>query len=351
MNAELVRLILQDDPARAKLNGGDDWQRVYGRMSAQGAVLVYEDKGKPETAIAASVTEDGSVSMRRWSDDPALPALGQLVRSHPGASPVRYRPGKRCTLRKDGLFLKCVADDRGCAINRDARLLWAAARQGMLGFGVARPGGWLPSFRMMAQHKVAGRPIVEALRSGDGAVLAKRLGSANATLAEASLTPSGRATYADQMKRTGKYAQRLAKYVAQSAPILDRLMSQLADVEPGKADRPIHGAPHAHQWLDGPEGLQLVDFDRFGLSDPEVDVATFMAEADFEDWPDAGAIGAAYRDGFEERRPLKAGLVKAYRVHKHIAKALRTATAIRLDAEERTLEILAGAQALLESRS
>jgi hypothetical protein len=350
MNASLVRLILQNDPVRVKLGGGGDWQRVYGRMSAQGAVLVYEDKGKPETAIAALVTEDGSVSMRRWSDDLALPALGQLVRSHPGASPVRYRPGKRCTLRKDGLFLKCVTDDRGRAINRDARLLWTAARQGMLGFGVARPGGWLPSFRMMVQHKVTGRLIVETLRSGDGAALAKRLGVANATLAAAPLTPPERFTYSDQMKRTGKYAKRLVRFVPRSASALGRLMAQLAEVEPGSANRPTHGAPHAHQWLDGADGLQLVDFDRFGLGDPEVEVATFMAEADFEDWPDAVAIGAAYRDGFEERWPLNAKLIRAYRVHKHIAKALRTATAIRLDAEARTLEILAGAQELLAGR-
>jgi Phosphotransferase enzyme family len=349
VNADLVREIVLDDPVRAQLNGGGDWERVYGRMSADGAVLVYEDGGRPETAIAATLSGN-DIALRRWSEDPALPALCQLLRDHAEAKPVRYRPGKRCTLRKGDLFLKCVADDRGAAINRDARLLWSAKQQGALDFGVARPGGWLPSLRMMVQHKVAGTAIIATLKSSEGRVLARSLGAANASLAAAPISPPERFTYADQMKRTGKYAKRLTKYLPRTASALDQLMAELAHGEPGKADRPTHGAPHAHQWLDGPDGLQLVDFDRFGLGDPEVDVATFMAEADFEDWSDAAEIGAAYQDGFSKHWPLDPELIRAYRVHKHIAKALRATTAIRLDAEERALAILAGAQSLMEAR-
>jgi hypothetical protein len=349
MNADLTRKILLDDPVPALLNEDGDWTRVYGRMSAFGAVLVYEDRGRPETAVAATLSGNG-IELRRWSDDPALPALRQLLSDHAEARPVRYRPGKRCTLRKDNLFLKCVADDRGAAINRDARLLWSAKQQGVLAFGVARPGGWLPSLRMMVQHRVAGTPIIATLKSSEGRALAHSLGAANASLAAAPISPPERFTYADQMKRTGKYAKRLTKYLPRTASALDQLMAELAHVEPGKADRPTHGAPHAHQWLDGPDGLQLVDFDRFGLGDPEVDVATFVAEADFENWSDASEIGAAYQDGFSKHWPLDPELIRAYRVHKHIAKALRTATAIRLDAEERTLAILVGAQSLVEAR-
>jgi Phosphotransferase enzyme family len=349
MNTDLTRKILLDDPVRARLNGDGDWERVYGRMSADGAVLVYEDGGRPETAIAATLSGN-DIALRRWYDDRALPALLYLSSDHAEARPVRYRPGKRCTLRKDNLFLKCVADDRGAAINRDARLLWAAKQQGKFDFGVARPGGWLPSLRMTVQHKVAGAPIIATLKSGEGRALARSLGAANASLAGAPITPPERFTYADQMKRTEKYAKRLAEYLPRTASALDQLMTQLAHVEPGKANRPTHGAPHAHQWLNGPDGLQLVDFDRFGLGDPEVDVATFIAEADFEDWPDAAEIGEAYGQGFSKRCPLNPALIRAYRVHKHIAKALRTATAIRLDAEERSRAILAGARELMKAR-
>jgi aminoglycoside phosphotransferase (APT) family kinase protein len=93
--------------------------------------------------------------------------------------------------------------------------------------------------------------------------------------------------------------------------------------------------------------LMLVDFDRFGLGDPELEVATFVAEADFESSCYSSAAGEAFRAGFEAKWPLNAKLFNAYRVHKHIAKALRTATALRLDARERALEIISGAERLL----
>jgi aminoglycoside phosphotransferase (APT) family kinase protein len=262
--------------------------------------------------------------------------------------PVRYRPGKRCTLRKGSLFLKCLADARGETINRDARLLWQAYGEGRLAFGVARPGGWLPAMNMVVQHRVPGESVVDRLWTADGEPLAYRLGRANASLALAGIRPAARFTYADQMKRTAKYARRLAEHMPQAWPVIARLMDRLARVAAGPADRPIHGAPHAHQWLDGPDGAQLVDFDRFGLGDPELEVATFVGEADFERSPHAAATGAAYRAGFEAVLPLDPDLLSAYRVHKHLAKALRTARAVRPDAHARAMAVLAGAGRLLE---
>ncbi len=348
MNPALVQHILRDDPVRVHLPC-DDWQRVYGKLSSQGATLVYENANGPVSAVVASVSADArQVQVRPWSDDPALPALPALLARHADAIPVRYRPGKRCTLRKGELFLKLVADERGCAINRDARLLWAGQQAGMFAFGVARPAGWLPSPRMNLQHRVVGMPIIEQLWSAEGSALSRRLGQANATLAASPLTPPMRFTYAHQIQRTAKYALRLAKYLPHTGALLDQLMVHFKAVIPGPANRPIHGAPHAHQWLDGPDGLKLVDFDRFCLGDPELDVATFVAEADFEDATNATEVGKAYRDGFAGSWRLNPSLTHAYRLHKHVAKALRTATAIRLDAEERTMAILANAARLME---
>ena len=350
MNPELVRHILHDDPVRSRLNKGD-WQRVYGKLSGQGATLVYENADGPVNAIVASVSADaGQVLIRPWAQDASLPTLPQLLARSHDAVPVRYRPGKRCTLRKGNLFLKLVADDRGCAINRDARMLWAGQQAGMFTFGVARPAGWLPSQRMMVQHRVEGAPIIARLWSSEGPALARRLGQANATLAASPLMPTMRFNYADQMHRTAKYVRRLSKYLPSTRPLLNQLMMNFETVVPGLADRPIHGAPHAHQWLDGYEGLKLVDFDRFGLGDPELEAATFIAEADFEDASNASEVGQAYLHGFAETWPLNPTLVQAYRLHKHVAKALRTATAIRLDAEERTMAILTQAANLQENR-
>ena len=350
MNPALVQHILRDDPVRVHLANGD-WQRVYGKLSSQGATLVYENAEGPATAVVASVSADErQVQVRPWSDDATLPALPALLARHSDAIPVRYRPGKRCTLRKGELFLKLVADERGCSINRDARLLWAGQQAGMFTFGVARPAGWLPSPRMILQHRVEGAPVIERLWSNEGPALALRLGQANASLAASPLTPPMRFTYADQMQRTAKYARRLAKYLPHTGALLDQMMMYFETIRPGPANRPIHGAPHAHQWLDGPDGLKLVDFDRFGLGDPELDVATFVAEADFEDAANATEVGQAYRNGFADSWPLNPSLAHTYRLHKHVAKALRTATAIRLDAEERTMAILANALRMKEKR-
>ena len=40
---------------------------------------------------------------------------------------------------------------------------------------------------------------------------------------------------------------------------------------------PVHGAPHQHQWLADGQRLGLIDFDRFALGDPELDLAVTLA--------------------------------------------------------------------------
>ena len=84
--------------------------------------------------------------------------------------------------------------------------------------------------------------------------------------------------------------------------------------------------------------MALVDFDRFGLGDPELDAATFLAEADFEDG--FAGIGEAYVAGFADECPINPRLVEAYRLHKHVAKAERLLGAVRVDAAERALALL-----------
>jgi hypothetical protein len=356
MTSRLIETLIEADPIPAWLGADQTWTRVYGRTQGSNrATLVYEPESGADEAMCVTIGGDGTcvgglrnVSAFAWFEDPALPALAGLRARHKGLRSIRYRPGKRCTLKLETerpLFIKCVADDRGRNINADARVLDQARRQGMLGFSVARPAGWLPGLKVIAQHVVAGQPVVP--RIWEDMSLAARLGEANASIAAAPLMLTARFTYDDQMRRTAKYAGRLAKRVAGAEAHLQVLMEQLGTVMPGDADRPIHGAPHAHQWLEGPEGIALVDFDRLSLGDPELDVATFIAEADFEDAPGARQAAAAYAAAFEAVWPINADLLRAYRAHKHIAKALRTASAIRIDSDARSLAILTHARSIL----
>jgi hypothetical protein len=347
----MIAALVDDDPIPAWLGGERRWTRVYGRTASETrATLVYEPEAGANEAVCVELGDGGvsvgglpQVRAMRWTEDPALPALKPLTCSRDNLRAIRYRPHKRCTMRLDGqlpLFLKCVADGRGEAINRDARLLHEVAKDGLLGFGVARPAGWLSGSRIIAQHEVPGTSVVERLWAANGDLLAEKLGQANATLALTPLQPSPRFTYAYQLKRTQKYAARLRKRLPDAVEPLDQLLHHLAKIKGGLANRPIHGAPHAHQWLDGSDGPMLVDFDRFSLGDPELDAATFAAEADFENAAHAGEVGASFVRGYDSVVSLDGELLLAYRLHKHIAKALRTLTAVRTDAETRTLKIL-----------
>ena len=113
---------------------------------------------------------------------------------------------------------------------------------------------------------------------------------------------------------------------------------------------PIHGSPHPSQWLIDGSTLGLVDFDRLSLGDPEVDIATFGGEVDFECKPNVKAIGAAFRHGYEEAfGPLDPARLTAYRAHKRFAKVYRTARSIRPDADARTGAHLETAMSTLKS--
>ena len=348
---QLHRLV-EDDPFPAIFGDPAGWRRSYGRIDARGHAVLLYDKTRDGHDIRAVIVGEGGKSvaglgpytLAHWTSDPALPHLHSLCARRPHIVPIRYRPGKRCTIklaRGKGLFVKALADERGEGFLRDARALWSASRQGQFGFAVARPAGWLPGMRMIVHHTVPGAPVGQALRGPLGAALAARMGAANATLAASALRPATDYGYDWQLRRTAKYAKRIGRRLPAAAPLLQRIMGRLADVSPGMFQRPIHGAPHLHQWLIAGEHLALVDFDRFGLGDPELDAATFIAEADFEDGFDG--IGEAYRQGFEREVPLDGRLVEAYRLQKHVAKALRLLSAIRLDAEEQTLAVLARA--------
>lgn len=100
---------------------------------------------------------------------------------------------------------------------------------------------------------------------------------------------------------------------------------------------------------DGRHGL--VDFDCLSLGDPELDVATFIAELDFSN-PDnvpVKILNAAFIDGYQEvAGSLNSKLMLAYRIHKYIAKALKAARGVRPDAGDRAMRNLRRARRRLE---
>jgi aminoglycoside phosphotransferase (APT) family kinase protein len=104
---------------------------------------------------------------------------------------------------------------------------------------------------------------------------------------------------------------------------------------------PVHGAPHMHQWLVDDAGrLGLVDFDRYALGEPELDVATFLVELETESPRAVGMaeLEAATAAGFRAAGGrLDPDRMTLWTAHKRLAKVARTAAALRPDAEARAL--------------
>jgi aminoglycoside phosphotransferase (APT) family kinase protein len=143
------------------------------------------------------------------------------------------------------------------------------------------------------------------------------------------------------MMRSRHVGLELGRRVPLLADRVGRLLDRLATVHErvgSRGQRPIHGDPHADQWLDEGERLGLVDFESLALGDPELDAAVFLAELDFEDTRvlPVEELEAAYLAGAAAAGlTLEPDLLRAYRAHKRLAKALRSATSLRVDGDKR----------------
>jgi Phosphotransferase enzyme family len=381
---DALTLLGDVDAVVAKLDGADDqpewwpagasWKRTFGRFEPDRpamATLSLERIDGPQTIVLVKVYAEqapetsgvwavplagvGTAHVRRFPDDPSLPTLARVVDA-PGVQIVRYRPEKRCTLRVDGAdgpeWVKVFTDDRGAGIHRATVALWDAAQRGQLEVAVAPPVRFDAATRSVWQGHVAGTMITKRLFSEEGPALARRLGAALGSIASITATPELRFDGAVQLDRSRRYAETIRRVIPELSAQLDAVVQGLERLHAsaqGRA-RPIHGAPHPEQWLDDDGALGLIDFDRFSLGDPELDITTFQAEVDFERLPGAlrDEINAAFRDGYEHRAgALDARLLIAYRTHKRLAKVLRSARALRPDGDVRAARHLERVRAVL----
>jgi len=283
--------------------------------------------------------------------DPHLHTLPAVLARHPDARLLRYRAGRRCTLQStfDGraCIVKVFTDDRGAALHHDAASLWDARNRGLLRFEVAEPIGWDAELRVLMQALIRGTPAVPTLFGPDGLAIARAMGRAAASLPATDLAPAMVFDAKVQLARTRRYAKRIAELVPSCTAAVGQCMQAFDaahEALPAQPARPIHGAPHPHQWLEGPAGLALVDFDRFSMGDPELDVATFIGEVEFErsTHHPVQHLNAAFVEGYEDGHgPLDADRLSLYVGHKRFAKAWRFARAARADQAHRVAEVLA----------
>jgi hypothetical protein len=332
---------------------GDDWVRRYGRFEPDRepfATLVVERRGEmlrldvfTSPAEGRRRSEAGWLRFSSFAADERLPTLPDVLRSPGRWTVMRYLPGRRCTLRLDEpnqppRFAKVYADDRGERADTAARRLWSAAD---LEFDLPEPDHWDACTRALWQHSLPGTPAIAELYGTNGAQMARRIGHANASLAQSSLELPGVFDADAQMRHSAATGAELSRRVPALGPAVDALLRAVSDVHAAfnRPPKPIHGDPHAEQWLvTQHQRLGLLDFETCAMGDPELDAAVFLAELDFEDTLELPVerLEAAYLDGARARGLcLDPRLLQAYRAHKRLAKALRSARAIRPDGDAR----------------
>jgi phosphotransferase family enzyme len=303
---------------------------------------------RPEPGLGACVIRAGAAGrlrVTRFPSDPTLPTLERALAAHRRWTVVRYRPGRRCTIRVDEegsvRFAKVYRDGAGERAHADGLQLWGAARRGELGFLVAKPERFDPELRVVWHGSVAGAPVGERLRGPRGEELARRLGRAAGTLERASLRPRLRRDRRTELARSRLRCFELERRVPALGEPARQLLAALdaahAACEPGEP-RPVHGALHVSQWLENGEGVALLDYDSLALGDPELDAATFLADLDVQNRErlPVDRLGAAFLSGFVATAgPLDLRLLATYRAHRRLEKALRVARALRPDGDRK----------------
>lgn len=339
---------------------GAAWSRSYARLDpgeapyctlayvrsdgARQACLVELFESAPQACSAAHwlARDDlqlGWIRLMPCTSDPGLTTLDAALRRLRHYRILRYRPYRRCTLLAEGAggpaIVKAFADDRGARIHASGIALWQAAARGELEFLVAEPIRWDADTRCLHQRLVDGRPVADRLFGAGGGALAARMGQACGSIATAPLRPALRSSAAETLQSARSKALRAAAIAPTLATEIESFIGRLANLlahTAERAPRPIHGAPHTHQWLESGDALGLVDFDGFKLGDPELDVAAFVGELDFERHTRVPV--SELTETFIEAYQARAGaldrlLLDCYRAERRFEKVCRTLQAAR----------------------
>lgn len=325
------------------------WRRHFGRFHGdtdEWAEVVLESPTEP--ALHVRFVGDTLV-VARFPDDPGLPGLAAVAAGLADVRVVRHRPGGRCTMSGtvDGVprFVKVSPDAR--AIHDVATRLWSARRAGAFAIAVAEPLGHDRLTDAVHLGVVPGRSIVDAVLGDDGATWSWRVG---ATLGELGSAPLEASTVLDAEEHLAR-TRRAVRRAVTRVPSLEcglRGVVEFLEERHRRLERrvpvPVHGAPHASQWLADGESLGLVDFDRFSLGDPEADVATYLTELEYESdlAIDVDVHEQAVVTGFESwGTSLDPERLALYRLHRRAAKVARTTFALRPDGDHRAARHLA----------
>ena len=184
-------------------------------------VEVFSSRPNAQAADDFLTFDEGAgwLRLKRFPADRHLNTLAAVLRT-PGRSTVmRYRPGRRCTIRFDRegrtRFAKVYPKkfwryNRGENFIATGQALWHAACSGKLGFAVAKPIGWDSELRTLWQERLEGAPALVHLFRPEGLALARRMGEAAATLTLCEVKPHKTFDWMAQLSSSIRSGEELA---------------------------------------------------------------------------------------------------------------------------------------------
>jgi hypothetical protein len=242
------------------------------------------DPELPHLPIVADIER-----VRNYLPIQAIPAADQFGIT---AQVVRYKPGKRCTIRyviqAQGndtqpveLFGKMVAGESVGATYEQMTCLWRHSSAEERSFGVAQPLGFEPQLHFTWQAAVAGTPLLELLSPSNERLLIDHLALGLADLHKRQLNPVARQDITYHLASAQEYCTELAQAYPHHAAMLRTLSAHIAQTMPELLPsqvRVIHRDFHIQQLLVHEDRLFLFDFDDLSMGDPMQDLAFFIVD-------------------------------------------------------------------------
>ena len=220
------------------------------------------------------------------------------------ATPLRYRPGKRCTVQIDLHLRHCATGrfqnarlygklyhqaDKARAVYSEMQLLHSAVTDQHRTLRCAEAVAFLPELGLVVQAPVPGKPLdlwvsqPERLGTAGQAQLCHRLACAAHALAalhQLDLTTDRLRPATADLSKLGRRAAKVATVAPHFGCNLERLADRLCAQAPASATTDLrigHGDCKPSQFLLSADQVALLDFDHGGMADPAADVGLFLA--------------------------------------------------------------------------
>ena len=266
------------------------------------------------------------MTAQSYINDPAFVGLTEVLQQYGSCEVLRYRKGKRITVaavddRIGSVVVKYIAKGASEIV---ARLSAVDRVKDELKFAVSRPIEFATDSKFFVQTRLAGEPV-DVEKTDFSQPLVFGMAAAIKSLHASSAFFDSRFDEISQRIRTERYLGLIQLQFPDTEQSIAAIQSKLAGLEEHIRARqadlvPIHGSLHSHQWLHDDGGLVLVDFDRAAMGHAELDIATLLAEFDYEAPDIAAKVNPAFLSQFPRHDPHT---LLFYRAHKHLSKVYK----------------------------